>query len=246
MKEWFEDERFWVDTYPFMFPDKRFEQAAEQMEKLLELTKFEPCDVLDLCCGPGRCSLVLARKGFRVTGVDMTAFLLDKAREKAAHEELAIEWVQEDMRLYKRVEAYDLVINMFTSFGYFDRKEDDLVVLRNIFDSLKPGGHLVIDLVGKEMLARGLQPTSSEKLPDGRMMIERHHIFDDWSRIYNEWIILDKENIKTFTFYHTIYSGQELKARLVRTGFTEIKLYGDLDGNDYDQDANRLIAVAKK
>ncbi len=71
-KEWFEDEAFWREFYPFMFSARRIAEADEQMAKVLALTKPAGKAVLDLCCGPGRCSIALARKGYRVTGVDRT------------------------------------------------------------------------------------------------------------------------------------------------------------------------------
>ena len=93
------------------------------------------------------------------------------------------------MRQFARPEAFDLVINMFTAFGYFDDKEDDLLVLRNIYASLREGGVFVIDTMGKEWLAKGILPTTSEELADGKVLVQRHEIFDDWSRIRNEWIL---------------------------------------------------------
>ena len=79
MSEWFEDESFWIDLYPFMFPEERFAAAKEEVEKAIRLLDFKGSSVLDLCCGPGRCSLVLAERGLTVTGVDRTEFLLEKA-----------------------------------------------------------------------------------------------------------------------------------------------------------------------
>jgi hypothetical protein len=63
-KEWFDDESFWEATYPFMFPRNRFEDTPGQMEKVLQLVKPKGKAILDLCCGPGRCSVVLAARGF--------------------------------------------------------------------------------------------------------------------------------------------------------------------------------------
>ena len=81
MTDWFDDESFWIEMYPFMFPEERFEAAQEQVEKILSLVNFQGTSILDLCCGPGRHSLILAERGFTVTGVDKTAFLLDKAKK---------------------------------------------------------------------------------------------------------------------------------------------------------------------
>jgi 2-polyprenyl-3-methyl-5-hydroxy-6-metoxy-1,4-benzoquinol methylase len=95
-KEWFDDESFWRATYPFMFREERFAEAREQAAKVLKLTKPHGKSVLDLCCGPGRFAVALAKKGFRVTGVDRTKHLLDRAQSKARAARVKIEWVQKD------------------------------------------------------------------------------------------------------------------------------------------------------
>jgi 2-polyprenyl-3-methyl-5-hydroxy-6-metoxy-1,4-benzoquinol methylase len=67
-KESFDDDAFWRELYPFMFPKERIADADEQIAKPLALTKPAGKSVLDLCCGPGRCSIALAKRGFSVTG----------------------------------------------------------------------------------------------------------------------------------------------------------------------------------
>ena len=136
--------------------------AEDQVDKILSLVEFSGTHILDLCCGPGRHATVLAERGFSVTGVDSTAFLLQKARARASERKLDVEFVQDDMRRFVRPASYDLVLNMFTSFGYFDDKDEDLRVLSNIYESLKPGGVLVMDVMSKEWLARVFAATSSE------------------------------------------------------------------------------------
>jgi SAM-dependent methyltransferase len=78
-----------------------------------------------------------------------------------------IELVEGDMRDFRRPASYDLALSMFTSFGYFESRADDLRVLRNVRESLKPGGVFVVDVMGKEWLARHFQPTRSRSLADG-------------------------------------------------------------------------------
>jgi SAM-dependent methyltransferase len=245
-KEWFDDDSFWRELYPFMFSERRFADAPEQVAKVLKLAKPAGKSALDLCCGPGRCSIALAKKGFSVTGVDRTKFLLDKARAKARAARVKVEWLQQDMRDFVRPDSFTLVISMFTSFGYFDDKHEDLIVLQNMVRSLKPGGVCVIEVLGKERLAKMLQPTNSATLPDGTVMVERHEIFDDWTRIRNEWLLIRNGRTKSFKFHHTIYSGQELRDLLQRAGFASVNLYGNLDGASYGPDAERLIAIARK
>lgn len=244
--EWFEDESFWTATYPFLFSEARFEAAEQHLDNILDLVGIESGSVLDLCCGPGRSAIPLAQRGFHVTAVDRSPFLLGKAKARAAHENLNIEWIESDMREFERPAAFDLVLNLNTSFGYFDEKDEDVGVLRKIFVSLKPGGRLVMDLMSKEKLARIFQPTTSEKLEDGTLLVQRHEIFDEWTRIRNEWIIIKGSEVRTFEFYHTIYSGQELKDRLLAVGFGDVKLYGSFEGEEYGRESNRFVAVAGK
>ena len=245
-KEWFDDDSFWRETYPFMFPDQRFAETPEQVEQALELIGPEGKIALDLCCGPGRCSVALAQRGFAVTGVDRTKFLLDKARARARAAKVKVEWIQQDMRDFVRPDSYDIVLSMFTSFGYFDKKWEDIAVLQNIFASLRSGGACLIDVKGKEGLARIFQPTSSETLPDGTQLVQRREIFDDWTRVRNEWILIRKGRSKSFRFHHTVYSGQELRDRLESVGFHDVRLYGSLAGEEYGPRSDRLIAVGRK
>jgi SAM-dependent methyltransferase len=244
--EWFDNDAFWRDLYPFMFTEQRFTETAAQIEKVLALARPQGRYVLDLCCGPGRCSVALAKKGFTVTGVDRTQFLLTKARASARAAGVSVEWIRRDMRDFVRPDGFDLGISMFTSFGYFDDKRDDLAVLANLLASLRPGGACLIEVMGKERLARILLPTTSDRLADGSMLVQRHEIFDSWTRIRNEWLLIRGGSVKSFVFHHTIYSGQELRDRLEQVGFTRVKLYGSLNGDDYGPAATRLVAVARK
>ena len=184
MGEWFEDESFWSDFYPFMFAEERLRLGADEVAQALALAGLTaPAGkaALDLCCGPGRHAVPLAQRGLRVTGVDRTALLLDRARERARLAGVDVELVQSDMREFRRPAAYDLALSLFTSFGYFAAPEDDLLVLRNVRESLRPGGVLVMDMMGKECLARIFQPTRSRTLADGRVLVERCEVVDDWT-----------------------------------------------------------------
>lgn len=246
MSEWFEDEEFWADLYPFLFTEERYGAAGQEAERILALADPPGRTVLDLACGPGRHAVILARKGYQVTGVDRSGFLLQKARSRAEAEGVEVEWVEEDMRRFVRPGAFALVLNLFTSFGFFEDAREDLQVLKNIHRSLVAGGTCLLEMVGKEWLAREFQATTCREADDGSLLLERHEIFDDWSRIRNEWILVRGEAAVTYRFHHRIYSGQELKDRLRQAGFSEIRLFGGLDGRDYDTDAERLVAVARK
>jgi SAM-dependent methyltransferase len=246
MGEWFEEESFWSEMYPYLFPEERFQLAEEQIEKVLALVDYQGGDVLDLCCGPGRHSLALVKRGIRVTAVDRSEFLLSKAKAEAARLNLELDFVLNDMRQFVRSDSYSLILNMFTSFGYFDNRDDDLTVLRNAYQSLKPGGAMLIDILGKEVLSRKYQPTSSTQGADGTLLIERHEIFEDWTRCRNEWILVKGTTAKSFHFQTRLYSGQEMKDIMARAGFEQVTVFGDLDGSEYGIDSSRLISIGRK
>lgn len=244
--DWFEEEEFWRELYPYMFPAERMAAADSQVGELLALTGFQGHTVLDLCCGPGRHAVEFARRGLAVTGVDRSPFLLERARERASESGVSIEWILDDMRLFRRPRAFDLACNIFTSFGYFEAEDDDLRVLRNVHESLKDDGVFVMEMIGKERMARTWQNSLVTDYPDGATIVARPRLRDNWSRVDNDWILLKDGRTRTFHFEHTLYSGRELKDRLLHSGFATVQLYGGLQGSEYGLDALRLVAVARK
>jgi SAM-dependent methyltransferase len=244
--QWFEDDNFWRDFYVAMFPSERFAIAEEQTGQILALTQFGGQAVLDLCCGPGRHSVSFAQRGLKVTGVDRSKFLLARARERANAAGVEVEWIEEDIRRFERPEAFDLACSLFTSFGYFEDESENLAVLQNAYRSLAPGGVFIIDVLGKEQLARRWLSAICNKLEDGSLFLQQPEVCADWTRMRNAWVLIKEGHARSFAFEHTIYSGREMKDLLMRAGFTGVALYGNLEGGSYGLDANRLVAVARK
>ena len=245
MPDWFADEAFWTEIYPFEFPDPVLDAGVAQVDRALALGGVRGGDALDLGCGPGRHAVPLARRGFRVTAVDLSAFHLARAQARAAAASVAIEFVHADMREFARAGAFDLALSIFTSFGYFEEPADDRRVLDNLRGSLRPGGVLVMDVASKERMARVLHPALSQRAADGALLVQRHEIVEDWGCVRNEWTVVRDGRARTFEFRLRIYSGQELRALLTAAGFTTVALYGGLDGRPYDLEAERLVAVAR-
>jgi SAM-dependent methyltransferase len=211
---WHEDEEFWRKFDPWLFPDERWEKAAEEVDLALELLELpEGAAVLDLCCGPGRHSLELARRGYRVTGVDRTGDYLAEGRRRAAEEGLDVEFVCADMREFVRADAFDAVLNLFTSFGYFDAPDDDRIVAANLHWSLRGGGGLLMDVMGREVLARKFTPRDWRER-DGALMLEERRIVDDWSRVESRWILVEDGRRSESTISVRLYSAGELGALL--------------------------------
>lgn len=154
--------------------------------------------------------------------------------------------VQEDMRRFRREGAFDAVVNLFTSFGYFDDQADDLLVAENIHASLRPGGRLLIDLMGKEVLARIFEPRRWSQIDDDTIMLRETEATRDWTWARSRWILLRGEERVEYTLGHRLYSAAELVALLRKAGFDEFSVYGGFDGRPYDHEAQRLVVVARR
>jgi SAM-dependent methyltransferase len=245
-KEWFDDDEFWQDVAPFLFPETRLLEAVEQVDQTIHLLAPAGRFALDLCCGPGRCAMALAQKGFTVTGVDRTKYFLNKAKTRARAAGLEVEWVQADMRDFVRPDAFDVVLNMSTSFGYFQDSRDDAIVLANMLTSLRPGGVCLVDVLGKERLAAIFHETISTRLPNGSLLVQRHEIVDDWTCVKNDWVVVRKGRAKNFAFSHRIYSGHELRMLFEQAGFIDVRLFGSLKGDAYGRASERLVVVGRR
>lgn len=246
MADWFDNDDFWRIFGDCMFREERFREAEAEIEGVLALTGVETRTVLDLGCGPGRHAIPLAARGLQVTAVDLSSLLLERAEKRAREAGVTVEWSRADMREFTRSAAFDLVISMWTSFGYFDDPEDDLHVLRLCHSALRPGGALLLDVVGKEYVVRNIEPVHLTEYEDGDILIERPMLEAGMTRYSNEWLLLRGERVDRANWHHNLYSGQELADRLRIAGFGDLALYGSLDGDEYDLESARLIAVAWK
>jgi SAM-dependent methyltransferase len=239
--QWFDDPVFWDEMAFMMFHDERWANTPAEVDGIVARLGLDAgARVLDLCCGPGRHSMELAKRGFRVTGVDKHEPYLAQARAKGAD----VEWVHADMREFRRDDAFDAAINYYTSFGYFEDPADDRRVAANLRASLRDGGKLLIETMSKEVLARKYQPRRWFRYDDGTIVLDEPTILDGWSRVRNTWTRIRDGRQESFTFYQRLYAGSELAALLRDAGFARVDLFGGIDGRPYDQDAARLVAVA--
>jgi SAM-dependent methyltransferase len=261
--EWFNDQIFWKQYAPIMFDDRRWTEVSAVADGVtcmarLPLYEYPPVyqsakasapggpAVVDLCCGFGRISLELARRGFAVTGVDLTRSYLDTARDDAAYEHLEIEFVHEDVRRFKRPNAFDLAVNLYISFGYFGNQEDDRLFARNACESLREGGCFIIETLGKEIAARDFVEAEWFERA-GYFVLTSYAAVNSWEGLQNRWILIDKEGKKIErVFTQRLYAATELRRLLLDAGFSAVELYGNWEEGLYDQRAETLIAVGRK
>ena len=181
----------------------------------------------------------------QVTGVDRTAVYLRQARERAAADGLDVEFVQADMRDFLRSEQYDIALSLYTTFGYFQEAGENARVLRHLFESLRSGGALMVETMGKEVLAGIFQARNWREKGD-ILLIEERVVSRNWSWMDLRWTVITPEQRIDYSLGHWIYSAAELLLMLRQAGFADVAVYGGLDGRPYDTEAVRLVAVARK
>jgi SAM-dependent methyltransferase len=243
---WHEDEVFWRTAEPVLFSQQRIDNTPAQVDAIVSLVDLRPgAQVLDLACGVGRHSLELARRGFHVVGVDRTDRYLKRAREIAAQEGLAVEFVLADMREFCRTRAFDVVLNMFTSFGYFEDQNEDITTAKNVLRSLRSGGRFLVDMMGKEILPRIFTERDWQEVDD-MIILEERKVLGAWKGMEARWIVVKDGDVQELTLSHRLYSAAELEVLFRQCGFSRVDAYGHVTGTPYDHTAKRLVAVAYK
>lgn len=253
IKDWYKDEEFWEHYAPIMFDENRWAEVpavADGVTRLSHLDLYGLQEkqrgpyILDLCCGFGRIALELRRRGFFVTGVDITNSYLETAREDAAHEGLEIEFIHKDVRSFRRKGAFNAAVNLYNSFGYFENPDDDLRLLQNAHYALKPGGAMIIEVLGKEIAVRDyIEAEWFER--SGYTVLTESVPVDSWGSIWNRWILIRDGTRREKVFIQRLYAASELRSLLLKAGFSSVELYGDWDESPYDEKARTLIAVGR-
>ena len=226
MKSWYEDKQLWAKAEPLIFNRNSFYAAEEEIPQLEKITQLKPGDkILDLCCGPGRHSIPLAEKGYQVTAVDLTKAYLNSLVEKAKEKKLDIEIIHANMLNYRQENTFELVINMFTSFGYLDSVAENMTVLQNIYDSLKTGGSFLLQTVSKEYFQNKEDTLKTSCKEEQFHFEETTRITCAGEKAHNIWKLDFQGRKSEIEFEHFIYSGLELEESLLSIGFKEIIFY---------------------
>ncbi len=238
MTEWYE--HWFGETYLDLYPH-RDDADAERIVALLEARGWVRAGdrVLDLACGAGRHSAALASRGARVTGFDLSLPLLRAAQRRAR-----AALVRGDMRaLGFRDRAFDLVSNLFTSFGYFERDDDHQMVLAEVARILRPGGRFVLDFLNAAAVRRGLVRRDSRQV-GGRRVVQERRLSDD-GRFVVKTIALEGEG-RHFMERVRLFERADLERMLLAAGMPARGVFGDYDGGAHDDASPRLLLVAER
>lgn len=258
MDAWYE--RSFGADYLIVYKHRNLQNAYEEVKRMTEwLSLPERAEILDLCCGMGRHALALAELGNKVTGLDLSEVLLAEARKLDVNGE--IEWLQGDMRNIPLQKSFDVVVNLFTSFGYFSTDAENERVLHEIERVLKPGGQFIIDFLNASYVKNNLVPYSERQI-DGITIeetrtIERESVEHSAQHFVQRSVreavvkrIVMKEEGQADRHYEErvrLYGLADFEAMLGQTGLQIDHIYGDYDRSSLDTNTSpRLIIVGHK
>jgi len=238
--EWYKN---WFDTkyYHILYKERNYQEAANFIDALLKyLSPQKGVNFLDLACGKGRHSIYLNSNGFDVTGIDLSQNSIEFAKQ---HSSATLDFIVHDMRKPLPEKSFDYILNLFTSFGYFEDPEDDKLVLEMVKNSLKPGGIFVIDYFnfGKTHVNFG---NSFTKTIDSIQFDISKYI--DNGRIIKKIEVTHQAKKMVFEEHVRIYSLNEFKQLLSQQGLTIIDTFGNYALEPFDEHVSeRMILIAK-
>ena len=221
----------------------RTSQEVEFLQRNLHLTAG--CRVLDVPCGNGRLAIPLAERGCRVTGVDITATLLQEAQFVSQEANLDLELVETDMRDLPWSERFDAAFCFWGSFGYFD-DEGNKGFLEAVHRALKPGSRFALDLANiAETILPKLQPRSWSKVGETLVLEERTYRHVE-SRIDCEWTLVADGVSETKTTSMRVYGYRELTSLFSEVGFEVCGAFSSLDDDPYELGRRGYFIVEKR
>lgn len=240
-KEWFSS---WFDTpyYHILYKNRDYSEASLFIDNMTEFLKLKGgARCWDLCCGKGRHSIYLNSKGYYVEGTDLSVKSIEEA-SKSANDTL--QFYQHDMRRLFRTNYFDVVFNLFTSFGYFERREDDLHVFDAVEKALKPGGLFVFDYLNQEYVRKIIVPHDTKTMEGITFSIskriEDHTIikgidFTDEGKPFHY-----EERVKLFDRLYFENLAKDCRLKILNT-------FGNYQLQDFDPGTSpRLILVMQK
>lgn len=244
-KQWFES---WFDSpyYHILYKNRDKKEAELFIDSLYSRFKIKPeHTILDLACGKGRHSIYMASKLNLVTGVDLAPNSIAEAKKKALESGniLNPKFQVEDMRNFDLNQNFDFIFNLFTSFGYFDDKTDNLKVIESISNHQSAGGIVVIDYLNSQLVR-----TNGQQI-DEKMIANIH--FKTHKKIKPDHVVKDivfSDNGHNYQFQERVqlFEPNEIEQMLKQYNYKVIEHYGDFYLNPYSPISPRSILVGIK
>jgi SAM-dependent methyltransferase len=232
-----------VEVWLRVMPEEQTRQEADFIERHLRMPPNGR--ILDAPCGGGRHSLALAARGYRLTGIDISAQFLQTARAAANEQQLAIDWREGDMRELPRTPQFDGAFCFGNSFGYYD-DEGNAEFLRAIAAALKPGTRFVLDYGA---VTEALLPAYQERSwgEFGDILFLRAGRYDHvGGRIHTEYTCIRGNQVEKKLASQRVYSYRELCRLLEEAGFADMQGLASLTDEPFHLGARRLLLIATK
>ena len=233
-KDWFGEE------YLAVYAHRNLLEAKSLIDLIESELPLENSDrIIDVACGNARHAKLLARKHHTIFGIDLSITLLKSACLHKPNRSFPF-LVQSDMRHLPFADTFDVVLSLFTSFGYFRSETMNRQVLCEYARILKSGGRLAIDFLNPDHVRANLQPVSIRT--SGKLKIkEERWIIED--RVFKQITI---NNDKTFSESVRLYDLDEMKEMLSSAGLKIFKTFGEYNGSKYKYNSSRMILFALK
>ncbi len=245
MPEW--SDRFfnglYGDVLAHQFAEGDSLWQARIVKKLLRARKGQR--VLDIPCGMGRLTIPLARMRLDMTGVDLTASFIRRARRLTRKEGLEVRYIVKDMREIDFDGEFDAALNFFTSIGYAS-DADDLKFCRRVLRALKPGGRFLVETMNKSWLLSHFRTEKREQTIGGVRIVERARWDARAGRVRSNWTFRKGRRSERHQLSLRVFKGADMRKLLRTAGFRDIRLYGRHPGERFSRHARRLIAVARR
>lgn len=238
--EWFASEEY-LDVY-----NHRDGNDAKKLVKLIlqNISLPENASILDAACGPGRYLKEFAELGFRVFGFDLSLPLLSIAAKKAVKYNLQFNLVNSDLRIAYFKKQFNLIINLFTSFGYFFRDEENFSFVKNSYEMLDKNGYFVFDYFNKNFVINNLVP-ESERIINDKRITEKRLIKDN--RVVKKMMIHTNDYTKNFVESVGLYTCDEIISGFGAAGYKVSSVFGNYEGDNFDNyNSERLIIIFTK
>lgn len=225
------------------------EETRAEVDGVIRLLELAPqARVLDVSCGFGRHSVELARRGYHVTGLDLSPHLLRHARDAAKTTQVDVTWIEADMRdIPVPAEPYDAVVSLFSSFGLLGTDKEELKAARAMAHVLAPGGKALIETVNREIMLRRWVSKRWREQPDGTLICDKLKFEVTTGILHSEETAISPDGQRTYAKDQLrLWSFTELALLLQVSGFEAVAPFGNLDGSSYTWDSYRMAVVAHK
>ena len=235
-KNWFDSE-----YYHILYKNRDHNEAELFINNILKiLSPTKKSYFLDLCCGKGRHSILLNKMGYRVDGMDLSKNSIKQAlREKKNN----LNFFVRDMRLINEHNKYDFILNLFTSFGYFNDTNDNHLVISGVSKALKKNGLFIIDFLNIKKTLKELNKSEKIKINEINFYIKR---WSDLNFLYKKIEFKEKNKKFEFTERIQLLNKEQIINLCSKSNLKNTSTFGDYKLNEFNENSERLILLFKK